>query len=135
MIARGHCLCGAVAFTAEDVDTSIHVCHCSMCRRWSGGPAFSVSVRSVAFEGGDHIVRFDSSAWAERGFCDRCGTSLFYRLKKTDQYFLNMGAFEDQSSFVVTDEIYIDEKPAGYAIAGDHPRLTGEQFLASLNKG
>jgi len=75
-----------------------------------------------------------SRAWAERGFCKRCGTNLFYRLKETDHYFLNMGTFEDQSLFTVTDEIYIDEKPAGYDIAGDHPRLTGEEFLASLKR-
>jgi hypothetical protein len=40
--------------------------------------------------------------------------------------------FEDQSIFKLAGEIFIDENPGGYAFAGDHPRLTGEEFLASM---
>jgi hypothetical protein len=132
MNATGRCLCGAVTFTAEGVDKALHVCHCSMCRRWAGGPTFCMSVERVAFRGDDHIGRFESSAWAERGFCTRCGSSLFYRLKEPDQYILNMGSFDDPTPFEVANEIYVDDKPPGYSIAGTHPRMTGDEFLASL---
>lgn len=44
------------------------------------------------------------------------------------------GSFADPSTFRLAGEIYIDEMPQGYAFAGDHPRLTGEQFLASINQ-
>jgi hypothetical protein len=77
-------------------------------------------------------VRYASSPWAERGFCRRCGSSLFYRLTETNQYIVNMGAFPDNSPFHLAGEIYVDEKPAGYHFAGDHPRLTGAEFLASI---
>ena len=40
-----------------------------------------------------------------------------------------VGAFDDASAFELVGEIYVDEKPPGYAFAGDHPRQTGEQFL------
>lgn len=36
----GGCLCGAVRFSVEHVETHHHACHCGMCRRWSGGSAF-----------------------------------------------------------------------------------------------
>lgn len=134
MTATGHCLCGAVSFTAEDVETDIHTCHCSMCRRWAGGPGFAAGVGSVQFSGEELITRYDSSTWAERGFCSRCGSNLFYRLKDADHYILQMGTFDDQSPFKVSGEIYIDEKPAGYDLAGDHPRMTGEEFMASLQQ-
>jgi hypothetical protein len=91
-------------------------------------------VGSVAFQGEANIGRFDSSAWAERGFCKRCGSSLFYRLKQTDGYILHMGSFDSQESFTISSEIYVDEKPAGYNVAGTHPRLTGEEFMASLEE-
>jgi hypothetical protein len=133
MSASGRCLCGAVTFTAEDVDHGVHACHCNMCRRWSGGPGLSASVGRVRFTGAEHIGRYDSSAWAERGFCTRCGTSLFYRLKARDHYIMCLGTFDDQAPFAVTGEIYIDEKPQSYALAGDHPRLTGAEFMASLD--
>ena len=64
-----------------------------MCRRWSGGPVFSIGVGAVRFDDETQLERFESSAWAERGFCARCGSSLFYRLKAADQYVMNLGAF------------------------------------------
>jgi hypothetical protein len=91
-------------------------------------------VGSVAFQGEANIGRFDSSAWAERGFCKRCGSSLFYRLKQTDHYILHMGSFDSQVPFTISSEIYVDEKPPGYDLEGAHPRLTGEEFMASLQK-
>lgn len=132
MAATGKCLCGAVTFTADDVETHVHGCHCSMCRSWSGGPLLAASVGSIEFQGGEHISRYDSSAWAERGFCARCGSNLFYRLKEADRHIVCIGAFDDQSPFELVGEIYIDEKPPGYAFAGDHPRQTGEEFMASM---
>ncbi len=134
MTATGKCLCGAIRFQAEEVDPHLHGCHCSMCRGWSGGPMLAVGVGSVAFQGEDKLKRYSSSDWAERGFCSECGTNLFYRLKEADQYILCMGAFEDQSGFKLVGEIYVDEKPPGYDFAGEHPRQTGEEFMASLQQ-
>ena len=134
MGASGSCLCGAIGFEAEGAEQHIHSCHCSMCRNWSGGPMLAASVDSVRFTGEDLLGRFDSSAWAERGFCTKCGSNLFYRLKEPDQYIMCMGAFDDESIFELAGEIYIDEKPPGYDFAGDHPRQTGEEFMASLQQ-
>jgi len=134
MEASGHCLCGAVTFTAEDVQTDINSCHCGMCRRWNGGPAFATSVGKVTFEGEENITRYHSSESAERGFCSRCGTNLFFRLKEQDHYVMWMGSFDDQTPFNLAGEIFIDAKPPAYSLAGDHPRLTGEEFVASLQQ-
>ena len=132
MSMSGSCLCGSVKFIAEDVETDIQSCHCGMCRKWSGASALAASVGSISFTGAEHISRYNSSAWAERGFCVKCGTNLFYRLKETDHYVMWTGAFDDQSVFKLVGEIFIDEKPDGYDFSGDHPRLTGAEFMASL---
>lgn len=42
---KGTCLCGAVSIIAPE-QTRASVCHCSMCRRWAGGPLGD----DVAFE-------------------------------------------------------------------------------------
>lgn len=104
-----------------------------MCRRWSGSSVLAANVASVAFQGAEHIQRFDSSEWAERGFCSRCGSNLFYHLKAQDRYILWMGVFDDQSQFRLVGEIFVDEKPPGYAFQGDHPRLTGAEAFASMS--
>ncbi len=133
--ATGKCLCGAVTFEAEAVDAHFHSCHCSMCRNWSGGPLFAAVVGSVTFAGESDIGRYESSAWAERGFCRKCGSNLFYRLKEPDDYVLCLGAFDDESAFQLVGEIFVDEKPPGYDFAGDHPRQTAAEFMASLGLG
>ena len=94
----------------------------------------AASATGVVFEGEEHITRYSSSEWAERGFCSRCGSSLFYRLKEPEQYIMSTGAFDDAEQFKLAGEIYVDEKPSGYDFAGDHPRLTGAEFMASLGQ-
>lgn len=129
----GKCLCGAVRFTAEGVETEHHACHCGMCRRWSGGsPLFCASTKGVRFEGEDRVGRYDSSEWAQRGFCTQCGTPLFYFLKPANLYLMSVGTFDDQAAFTLVREIFIDRKPAGYAFAGDHPRWTEAETFERL---
>lgn len=130
MDAQGGCLCGAVRFTARDVHTEFHVCQCRMCQRWGGGPAFAVETGSMEFEGADALVRFASSDWAERGFCGRCGSNLFYFLKPRNQYMAWTGAFDDPTQFTLTGEIFVDEPHAHFAFAGDHPRQTAAEVIA-----
>jgi hypothetical protein len=91
----------------------------------------AAAVGSVAFDGAENIARYDSSEWAERGFCRQCGSNLFYHLKGTERYIMWVGSFDDQTPFKLDGEIFIDEKPDAYAFAGDHPRLTGAEFMAS----
>lgn len=130
--ATGRCLCGAVKFTATEVDPHFHVCHCGMCRRHTGAPTMSVAVGGVTFEGEDNILRFKSSDFAERASCKKCGSYLFYRLVGPDQYIMSTGSFDDQSPFVMGGEIYVDNKPGSYAFAGDHTRETEHEFLKRI---
>jgi hypothetical protein len=132
--ASGGCLCGAVRFDAVDVETAHHACHCGMCRRWSGSPFFGATAKSVVFSTPENVGRYASSEWAERGFCKKCGTALFYYLKPANQYTLSVGAFDDAKPFQLTREIFIDHKPPGYALAGEHPRLTEREVLAAYGK-
>jgi len=125
MTMTGRCLCGRVTLTADEVKPTFSACHCGMCLRWSGGsPFFAVSAKGIAFGGEENIARYDSSEWAERGFCRTCGTSLFYFLRPTGSYHLSAGLFDDRSKMELALEIFIDRKPPGYALAGDHPRWT-----------
>src|SRR5690349_1618310 len=129
----GHCLCGAVSFTAEGVELEHHACHCGMCRRWAGGAGFMPArVKTVVFADEAKVGRYQSSDWAERGFCKTCGTTLFYFLIPAQAYMMSVGTFDDASQFRLVREIFIDRKPAGYAFAGDHERWTEAETFARL---
>ncbi len=125
----GHCLCGAVRFEAEAVDANFSACHCVMCQRWSGGPIFATSVARVTWHGEEHLTRYQSSDWAERGFCSICGSNLFYRVLKLKSHEMCIGAFDDKEGLIMASEIFIDRKPDGYTFAGDHARLTEKETL------
>ena len=128
---RGTCLCGAVRVVAQTKSNSIGACHCVMCRKWGGGPLFAAECESdVNFEGAEYISTFDSSDWAERGFCQKCGTHLFYRLKQEGHYAVPVGLFEDSDPWQLTEQIFIDQKPSFYSFAESTKELTGEEAFA-----
>ncbi|HRQ56686.1 MAG TPA: GFA family protein [Azoarcus taiwanensis] len=129
---KAKCLCGAIEVTAPD-HKEVSVCHCSICRRWGGGPMFAVHCGpEVGFGGTAELSRYRSSEWAERGFCPTCGTHLFYRLLPSDEYILPAGLFQDEDAFKLASQIFIDEKPGFYDFANRTPVLTGEQVFAQF---
>jgi hypothetical protein len=80
-MVQGECNCGAVAFEADASPTGVFVCHCSICRRFTGGNGIAVViVESDAFRwvrGEDQITTWkkpnaDWQAW----FCQACGSPL-----------------------------------------------------------
>ncbi|MFV0665299.1 GFA family protein [Denitromonas sp.] len=129
--ARGTCLCGAVTLSVARPATSVGACHCRMCRKWGGGPLLAVECgTAVTIAGEDSVTVFDSSPWAQRGFCKHCGTHLFYRLKEAQQYHLPAGLFDEAPGFSFDQQIFVDEQPAYYRFANDTRNLTGAEVFA-----
>ncbi|TQV86223.1 GFA family protein [Exilibacterium tricleocarpae] len=126
----GSCLCGAVRFTAKNAAKALGACHCTMCRKWGGGPFLALECGTeVTFEGEENISLYDSSDWAERGFCRNCGTHLFYRLKENQLYMMSPGLFADDSELVFDHQVFIDEKPAYYSFANKTSDMTGAEVF------
>ena len=84
----------------------------------------------VEIEGEENITVFNSSAWADRGFCKKCGTHLFYRLKESGQHMIPVGLFEDGEGLVFDNQVFIDEKPDYYEFANETKTLTGKELFA-----
>lgn len=135
---KGHCLCGAVSFEATPRAAETHVCHCENCRRWTGSALLVVSVlpEDIHFEGADQIRVFASSDWAHRAWCDRCGSTLYFRLSVEGHgpraYEMALGLFDAPDAFPVAKEIFIDRKPSAYAFVGEHRRLTEQEHLVEI---
>jgi hypothetical protein len=105
-----------------------------MCQRWAGGPFVSVGgTPETVFEGQDAIGVYSSSDWAERGFCKRCGSSLFYRMKECDgSYYLPVGLLDDVEGVTLVDEIFIDQKPSLYSFAEKTNQMTETEVFAKF---
>jgi hypothetical protein len=132
-VLTGGCLCGAVRFTAAPRTRDFGICHCGMCRKWSAGPFFALDCGStVKLDDASSLGVYRSSEWPERCFCKRCGTPLFYRLVGKDFHVVSVEAFDDRSGFVLTSEIFIDEKPAYYDFANPTRKMTGAEVFAEF---
>ena len=138
MTHTGQCLCGAVKYTVTAELKETGACHCSMCRRWSGGVYLGLEVApdAIAFEGAENITTFASSEWAERAFCGKCGSNLYYRVTApgphSGTYHIGLGTLDQPNGIPLTGEIFIDEKPDGYAFAGDTHKMTGAEVFAQF---
>ena len=133
-ITNGHCLSGKVKVKVPNISTRVWACHCGMCRRWGGGPLLSTDCGTgVIFEGEHNISVYDSSDWAERGFCGSCGTHLLYRLKENRQYFMPVGLFEGDTGFILELQVFIDEKPEYYCFSNETRNMTGKEVFAGFS--
>ncbi len=129
--ASGSCLCGAVCVHASSAELNAGACHCGMCVKWGGAALLSVHCGSgVSFSDEDAVQRYQSSEWAERGFCKHCGTHLFYRLIGQDNYSIPVGLFDDNTAFHMSQQIFIDKKPGYYSFADDTENLTEAETFA-----
>ncbi|MEP6906792.1 MAG: GFA family protein [Pseudoxanthomonas sp.] len=81
--ANAQCLCGDVTLEATLPSKWVAHCHCSLCRR-AHGAAFVTwvgmeSTQCVLDDPDQRLHWYESSPGAERGFCSRCGTMMFFR--------------------------------------------------------
>jgi len=103
---------------------NISACHCSICTKWVGGPFMEVECgTNITFQGIENISIFNSSEWAERGFCSICGTHLFIRSKTNNKigisegYGIPVGLFEETNKLVFNLQVFIDEKLLYYSFS------------------
>ena len=117
-VRHGRCLRGAVTFTAEVTSHEVAVCHCDTCRKWATGPLMTVEHKgAVTFTGTEDLGVYPSSSFAERGFCKRCGSSLYWKRSDNNDYWLSAGALDETADLTFGEEYYTGDKPGYYALA------------------
>ena len=131
----GQCLCGAVKFKAAPKSEEMGVCHCVMCRRWTGGVFMAVTCDRVDVEDDSQLGVYTSSDWGERCFCKKCGSTLFWRMRDGSHNAVSVQAFDNPEAFAFTSQIFIDEKPLSYDFANNTKNMTGPEVIAAFMDG
>jgi hypothetical protein len=106
-----------------------------MCRKWSAGPMMSVHCPGEpVFSRNEGLAWYRGSGWAERGFCSRCGSSLFWRLADSPDAMtvVSVESFDEADDLKLERHIYIDSKPERYDFNDNQPRVTEAELLAEL---
>ncbi len=124
----GHCLCGAISWTAPGPVIWAGHCHCESCRRACSAPFtsfFGVARDSVRWRG--EPSAYQSSPGITRGLCDRCGSPLYYKNDKLwpDEIHLFAATLDDPSSFVPEAHYHYAERVSWIEIDDDLPRFAG----------
>lgn len=127
---EGRCLCGSVTLTLTAAHQEIDVCHCSMCQQWTGSMYAGIESDGVELSGADHITTYRSSDWAERAFCSKCGSSLWYKFLPTGNRTFVAGLFDLPDALPIKQQIFVDEKPDWYDLAQQSPMKTGAEIIA-----
>src|SRR5262245_18048667 len=119
-MAKGSCLCGAIAFEFDNEGVVISVgCFCTNCRKVSGSQyGVYLQVRPASFRwlsGEDQVVGYESSPGNKRAFCRTCGSiapiATFYGVVRVP------GGALDEDPVVVPDVILFSGSKAGWCTA------------------
>jgi hypothetical protein len=120
----GRCLCGAVAYEALAPLRAVVNCHCGMCRRHHGhvGAYTAVESGGLRVRGERDLTWFASSETAERGFCRRCGFSLFFRPRHGRYVAIAAGSLDSPTGLSTARRIHVADRGDYYEITDDLER-------------
>lgn len=120
---RGQCLCGAVSFKAYGTLEGVALCHCSQCRRWHGNAGAYARAEKIDISGADHVNWFPSSDKAERGFCSRCGSTLFWRSLDREYPDFTAGCLDVPTGMKIIGHYYVADASDYELLADDLPKF------------
>jgi len=126
----GQCLCGAVTVSAMASKPIVRACHCDMCRQHTSAMFMSLATDEGSVKINGPAKSFRSSEWAERGFCEVCGSTLWYGTVANGERHLAAGLFENAADAPLKLEFFIDKCPSGYALEGKHRKMNTEETIA-----
>ncbi len=89
-----------------------------------------VESEEFTLKGEEHVTAYRSSDWAERAFCSKCGSCLWYVFLPTGNRTFLAGLFDLPEGMEIKQQIFVDEKPDWYDLAQESPMKTGAQIIA-----
>jgi hypothetical protein len=126
--ATGRCLCGALSYEARGPLRGVIVCHCVECRRYHGtsGAYSAVARDDLTIDDREGLLRWfpgpHSVTGGERGFCSRCGSSLFWRAPGRSTVSITAGTLDGATGLRTIQHIWDDQR-ADWEVPDDLPRL------------
>jgi len=130
----GGCLCGAVRYKATVLGT-FSTCYCKMCQRWTAGAFMGASTTTFEVTGGEgDLVVVDTSDWAKRSFCRKCGSSIYYSMPQHGVS-VALGNLDDTSGLKNTIQYFSDQRPEGCALAETTKEMTAAEIKAAFGAG
>jgi hypothetical protein len=116
----GSCLCGAVIFEVHGPLRPVIACHCIQCRKQTGNYMASTAAQNsdMIFVETRGLKWYRSSEKAQRGFCQECGSVLFWKADGRDSISITAGSIDGPTGAPLDGHIYCESAGDYYEIAG-----------------
>lgn len=126
-VTTGGCLCGAVRYEVKGPLRDVVNCHCNMCLRLHGnfGPHSKARKVNITITLGDGLTWYKTSDVARRGFCHKCGSSLFWEPFELDATGIVAGSLDGVTGLRTMGHIFVAEKSDFYEITDSLPQFEG----------
>jgi len=125
----GGCLCGGVRYRIDGDCRNIICCHCENCRRTHGHfAAYTALPQSALTLLAKDTLRWyhDASPDTWRGFCERCGASLFWDMRDgAKRISVAAGSLDDSDGLKTIGHIFMAEAASYYQIDDGLPSFSG----------
>lgn len=109
----GGCQCGKIRYAVTGEIPSVAHCHCTMCRRSTGGTVMTwatVPRARFAYTQGEPAV-YRSSEHGRRQFCPTCGTHLVFLSDHAPESLdITLGSFDEPGRFPPDRHIWTESR-------------------------
>lgn len=134
----GCCLCGAVRFAVTPPTKWCAHCHCSLCRRAHGAAFvtwFGVDRPQFALIAGvESLTWFQSTPRARRGFCSRCGSTIFFESENwPGEIHIALALMEGPIDREPAAHVFFDTHVSWIEVGDDLRRLGGPSGTGELD--
>ena len=106
------CLCGGIKIKVTVKLRHVINCHCSQCMKSHGNYAAYTACPedNITFINKRTLKWYKSSNIAKRGFCSKCGASMFYKLTKSRNISIAAGMFSNPTKLKTYSNIFTKGK-------------------------
>ena len=122
---KASCLCGSIKLKTQGYHRNVQNCHCIQCMKTHGHYAAYTNVeeRNVKFLKKRTLRWFKSSKRAKRGFCNKCGASLFFKIIGAKTISIAAGMFSKPIKLKTTMNIFVKGKSDYYKLDSRMPKF------------
>ena len=106
------CLCGGIQLKIKGPLRHVSNCHCRQCMKTHGNYAAYTNAleKDIKFIKKRTLKWFKSSKKARRGFCNKCGASIFFKFLGSDDISIAAGMFQNPTKLKTTKNIFVKRK-------------------------
>ena len=126
LTSKGSCLCGGVKFKTKDFHRQVFNCHCIQCMKTHGnfGAYTALKDLNVKFITKRTLKWFKSSKKAQRGFCKKCGASIFFKMNKSNIISISAGLFDKSLKLKTIRNIFTKNRLKYYSLDSNIPKFS-----------